>query len=135
MILFRIKIPFGHGTFLASVASSRLEGEYMGAAPDSEIIMVKLRKAKTYFAEKYPIPKDTENVYAATDAMLGIEYIVEKARSLNMPVVICIGIGTTQGGNDGYFAPEQYISAVASIRGVCVCTAARKSRDLKASYV
>jgi len=134
MTLFRIKTLFGHGTFLASVAASHLRGQEIGAAPEAEIIAVKLRRAKTYYAYKYPIPEDVENVYTATDAMLGIEYIIEKARILNMPVAICIGIGTTQGGHDGYFPPEQYISAVASIRGVCVCTAARQSRKFKASY-
>jgi len=82
----------GHGTFLASTAASRSSGEYIGAAPDSEIIAVKLRRAKTYHDDMYPIPEDVENVYEVTDLMLGIEYIIEKARSLNMPVSICIGV-------------------------------------------
>ncbi|MCL2354509.1 MAG: hypothetical protein FWC68_01195 [Oscillospiraceae bacterium] len=106
----------------------------MGAAPDAQIITVKLREAKRYYADRYPIPKDAENAYLATDAMLALEYIIEKARNLKMPVAVCIGIGTTQGGHDGYFPAEQYISEVAGIRGVCICTAARKSSEFKKSY-
>ena len=101
-------------------------GEYIGAAPDSEIIAVKLKKAKTYYASLYPIPEDVENVYEVSDIMLGIEYIIEKARSLNMPVAICIGIGTNQGGHDGFLMIEEYIKSISNIRGVCVCAAARK---------
>jgi len=58
--------------------------------------------------------------------MLGIEYIIEKARSLNMPVVICIGVGTNQGGHDGFTEVEKYIGIVSNMTGVCVCVAARK---------
>ena len=36
----------GHGTFVASVAGGREEGSYIGAAPDSEFIVVKLKSAR-----------------------------------------------------------------------------------------
>jgi subtilisin family serine protease len=56
--------------------------------------------------------------------MLGIEYILRKARELQRPVVICIGLGSNLGSHDGYTLFEEYLSDISSLRGVCVCTAA-----------
>jgi hypothetical protein len=58
--------------------------------------------------------------------MLGIEYIIEKGASLNMPVAICTALGTNQGGHDGFTEIEDYISIVSNITGVCVSGAVRK---------
>ncbi len=114
----------GHGTFLASVAGSRERGEYIGAAPDSEIIMVKLKKARPYYLNRYLVPEGTENVFESTDVMLGIEYITKKGAEFRMPVSICIGIGTNLGGHDSYNALEEYLRVVSDYRGVCICTGA-----------
>lgn len=90
----------GHGTFLASIACGRGNEEYTSAAPEADIIAVKLKKAGSYYINRYPIPPGQENVFETTDVMLGIQYIIERATALNMPVVICIGLGTNQGGHD-----------------------------------
>ena len=66
--------------------------EFLSAAPEAEIIAVKLKKAREYYYERFLIPEENENIYQTTDLMLGIEYVIERARSLNMPVVICIGL-------------------------------------------
>lgn len=114
----------GHGTFLASVAAGREDGTgFTGAAPDAELIVVKLKKAGQYFLERYLVPPQQENAYESTMVMVGIEYILSKARELNRPVVICLGIGTNQGGHDGLSLFAQYISEVAGLRGVCVSIA------------
>lgn len=115
----------GHGTFLASLAAGRDNGQgFMGAAPDAELIVVKLRPARAYFRERYLVPPEQENAFDSSGVMLGIEYILTKARELNRPVVIVIGVGTNLGGHDGFGLFEQYISEVAGLRGVCVCVAA-----------
>ncbi|QOX64965.1 S8 family peptidase [Anoxybacterium hadale] len=115
----------GHGTFLASLAAGRADGQgFLGAAPDAELIVVKLRPARPYFREYYLVPPEQENAYESSAVMVGIEYILTKARELNRPVVICIGVGTNLGGHDGFSLFEQYISEVAGLRGVCVCSAA-----------
>lgn len=111
----------GHGTFLASVSAGRGEDALLGAAPDSELIIVKLKNARPYYRSLYLIPDSQQNVYESTAVMLGIEYIIRKAKELNRPVAICIGVGTNQGSHDGYSPFEQYISIVANITGVCIC--------------
>jgi subtilisin family serine protease len=115
----------GHGTFLASLAAGRGDGQgFLGAAPDAELIVVKLKPARPYFREYYLVPPEQENAYESSAVMVGIEYILTKARELNRPVVICIGVGTNLGGHDGFGLFEQYISEVAGLRGVCVTAAA-----------
>lgn len=115
----------GHGTFLASIAAGREDQTgFVGAAPDSELIIVKLKKARPYYLERYLVPPEQENAFESSAVMIGMEYILQKARELNRPVVICLGIGTNFGSHDGFSLVEQYLSEVAGLRGVCVCTAA-----------
>ena len=114
----------GHGTFLASVAAGNKTGDFMGAAPDAELIVVKLRKARPFYLNWFAVPPEQEYAYESTSIMIGVEYIVKKARQLNRPVVICIGVGTTFGAHDGFSVFEEYLSNIANLRGVCICTAA-----------
>lgn len=114
----------GHGTFLASVAAGRIMGNFSGAAPNCSIISVKLRQARSYYMERYAIASDAQNVFESSAVMVGVEYIIQKANRLNMPVVICIGLGSNSGSHDGFSILEEYLSSVSNIRGLCICTAA-----------
>ncbi|HZJ77696.1 MAG TPA: S8 family peptidase [Clostridia bacterium] len=114
----------GHGTFLASVAAGREGDDNIGAAPDSELIVVKLRKANPYYIRKYLVPDDQEFVYESSAVMIGVEYIIRKAKELNRPVAICIGVGTNQGGHDGNSMLEEYLTDISRSSGICICTAA-----------
>ena len=114
----------GHGTFLASVAASREEGDYLGAAPDSEIIMVKLRKAKDFYLKRYNVPPEQENAYASSDVLLAVKYLVDKATQLKRPLAICISLGTTNGSHDGVGVLEEYLSNLGRRPGIGVCVAA-----------
>ncbi|MHC1724042.1 MAG: S8 family peptidase [Aminipila sp.] len=111
----------GHGTFLASVAAGRSIDDYVGAAPDSEIIMVKLKKAYPFYLERYSVPIEQENAFGSTDIMLGVEYILQKSEELNRPVVICIGLGSNYDSHDGESLLEDYLFNTCSIPGVCTC--------------
>lgn len=91
----------GHGTFLAGVAcGNRIEEkDFAGIAPLSSICVVKCKQAKRNLRDYYFI--DTESpCYAENDIMLGVRYLVMKARRLYMPLVLCIGMGTNQGGHN-----------------------------------
>ncbi|HAN22150.1 MAG: hypothetical protein A2Y15_07805 [Clostridiales bacterium GWF2_36_10] len=113
----------GHGTFLASIAAGRQINNFTGAAPDAELIVVKLKKARPYYLEKYCVPKNQENAFSSAAVMIGIEYIIKKAEQLGRPVVICIGLGTNFGGHNGFSIFEQYLTLVAQQIGICVCVA------------
>lgn len=111
----------GHGTFLASVASGRNAIDFTGAAPDSEIIMVKLKKAYPYYLERYFVPKEQENAFSTSSVMLGINYILDKSQELHRPVVICVGLGTNYDSHDGFGYLEEYLCNVSNLPGVCTC--------------
>lgn len=114
----------GHGTFLASVSAGRELDGFSGAAPDAEIVAVKLRRAKPYYLTNYMIPDSAENAFSSVDIMLGAEFILNKARAEGKPCVIFIGLGTNLGSHDGYSIFEEYLSGISSQRGVCLCIAA-----------
>lgn len=114
----------GHGTLLASIAAGRQVNNFIGAAPDAEIIAVKLKKARPFYLEKYCVPQHQEMAFESSAVMLGIDYIVKKARQLRRPVSICIGLGTNFGSHDGYSIFEEYLSNIARLDGVCLCVAA-----------
>ena len=121
----------GHGTFLASVAAGRETQDFAGAAPDAEIIAVKLRKARPFYRERFCVPADQEHAYESSAVMVGVEYILQKARELGRPVAICIGLGTNAGSHDGYSVFEEYLSAVSIQKGVCLCAAAGNEAEAR----
>ncbi|MHB1153727.1 MAG: S8 family peptidase [Eubacteriales bacterium] len=114
----------GHGTFLASIAAGGESEEYIGAAPLSELIVYKLRKARQYYLDNYLVPEEQEDAFESTSVMVGIEYILIKARRLGRPVVICLGLGSNFGSHDGFSIFEEYLTGVSILNGVCLCTAA-----------
>jgi len=114
----------GHGTFLASVAAGRKTDNFLGAAPDAELVVVKLKKARPFYLDLFAVPKTQQNVFGSTAVMIGVEYILKKAQELNRPVVICLGIGTNLGSHDGFSIFEEYLGEVSNLSGVCLCIAA-----------
>lgn len=91
----------GHGTFLASVAAggADVENQFLGAAPESTLAVVKLKEAKDYLKEFYKIRPDAI-CYQENDVMLGLRYLSLLAAERNMPLVMCIALGTNFGGHN-----------------------------------
>jgi subtilisin family serine protease len=114
----------GHGTFLASATASHESGDYLGAVPEANIIAVKLRKAQQSHLIRDMAPPDQENAFSSVDVMVGVEYIVQRAMELNMPVAVCIGLGSNFGSHDGNSFLEDYLSRVGDRPGSIVCIAA-----------
>ena len=92
----------GHGTYAASLAAGGADvGEqFLGAAPEASIAVVKLKQAKQYLRNYYYVPGNTV-CYQETDIMLGLKFLNDLADSLEMPLVVCITCGTTMGGHIG----------------------------------
>ena len=91
-----------HGTFVASLAcgSGNAESRFLGAAPESTIAMVKLKPAKRYLRDFYAIAGESV-CYQENDIMLGIRYLRNLAQRYQMPLVICLAVGTSFGGHNG----------------------------------
>lgn len=121
----------GHGTFLASVAAGNHSGEYIGAAPNANIIAVKLKRARDYYINRYLLSYDNPNLYESSDYLLGIKYIIDKAVEFKMPAVICIGMGSNSSAHDGNTLFEDYISFVSQRAGYAFITAAGNESNAK----
>lgn len=109
-----------HGTILAAIAAGReQEDGFSGAAPDSELVIVRLKQAKRYLREFYSIP---ERVWACQedDVIMGMRYVLAVAGRLNRPVAICLGIGTNMGGHGGTNSLARYISSASLVPGISV---------------
>lgn len=90
----------GHGTFLMSLAAGGANeaNQFIGAAPDAQIAVVKLKPAKQYLKDFYLIQTDSP-CYQENDIMLGITYLNQLADKLNLPLVICVALGTNLGSH------------------------------------
>jgi hypothetical protein len=114
----------GQGTFLASIAcgSPAVTDDFTGAAPESELIVVKLREAGTPLREFYSIPESTP-AFAENDIMAGIAFAERMASRENRPLVLFLGLGTNHGGHTGTSPLCDYLNMIASGRHQAVVSA------------
>ena len=102
----------GHGTAVAAIAAGNgmsSDGRYVGVAPESELIVVKLGNAR-----KESFPRTTELMRALT-------YVVRKAAELAKPVAINLSFGNTYGSHDGTSLLERFIDNVSEIGRNVIC--------------
>lgn len=125
----------GHGTMLAGVtAGSRSsKDEFAGVVPEADLLVVKLKEAKTFTKNFFLIPDDAL-CYQETDIVLGIRYLLEAANELRRPIAICIGLGTNQGGHDIRGVLSSITSRYSEYAGVCIVTSAGNELNQKHHY-
>jgi len=92
----------GHGTMLAAIAAGNEVPRvgFSGVATDAELIIVKLKEAKQSMKKYFSVPEDVL-CFQENSIMWGVQYCFLLARELNQPVVICLGIGSSQGSHEG----------------------------------
>ena len=104
----------GHGTYLASIVAGSADplNDFIGAAPKSELVIVKLKEAKQNLRDFFFMGQTQstnqgagqftqEPLYQENDIMLGVAYLEEVARRENKPLVVLLGVGTNQGSHTG----------------------------------
>jgi len=114
-----------HGTVMAGIAAGSRLGAgttYLGAAPEADIVIVKLKEAKPYLRRYHFVPEGAA-AYAEGDIMLGVKYADSFAESFERPVIICLGLGTNAGDHAGNSMLAGYLDRIAEkrSRGVVVC--------------
>lgn len=90
----------GHGTHVAGIAAGNgraSSGRYVGAAPQAELLIVKLANSNGYGFSK------------TTSLMRALQFVIQTAVSLNRPLAINMSLGTNDGGHDGFSLFETYI--------------------------
>lgn len=108
----------GITTAMASVAAgSALEAPevFTGAAPEADLVIVKLKEAKQYLKDYYLLKKGG-TAYQSTDIMLGVKYADTFAHPFLRPVVFCLGMGTNYGGHSGTTPLSRYLQRMGNKR-------------------
>lgn len=113
----------GHGTYVASLAAGGADPEnrFIGGAPESTIAVVKLKEAKQYLREFYFIPESAD-CYQENDIMLGIRYLLKLAEARELPLVICLALGTSMGGHNGSTPLAVVLELYAQILNIGIVT-------------
>lgn len=115
----------GHGTQMASIAAGSVLGgglTFRGAAPQTDIAVVKLKEAKPYLRNYYLLPA-TAIAYQENDIMEAVKYLQRMGIAFNKPVIIVLGVGTNMGSHDGTSPLATYLNLVARrrSRAIVVC--------------
>lgn len=103
----------GHGTFMASLAagSPDAENDFVGAAPECELVIVKLKEAKQNLREFFYL-SETEPLYQENDLMAGVAYVEDVAKRANRPLVVLLGVGSNQGSHSGTGPLSTYLDFI-----------------------
>ena len=105
----------GHGTAVAGIAAGRsADGLYTGAAPEAELIVVKLGLPGNSGGVEEGFPRTTE-------ILRGVTYALWKARQLNMPLVINLSFGNSYGSHDGSTLLERFLDNASEIGKTVIC--------------
>ena len=114
----------GHGSRMAAVAAGTNLGEntFIGAAPDADILVVKLKQAKEYLRDYYLINEEA-SAFQENDIMLACRYLLQYARVFERPLVIVLGVGTNLGDHAGNSPLGKYLSDLNRQRNVAVVVA------------
>lgn len=126
----------GHGTFLAGVAAGRQiqnPTTFSGAAPDAALAVVRLKPAKQYLREFFAVPPDAD-AYQENDIMAATAFLLGVAGQYQMPLVLCLGVGTSQGSHSGISPLAMQLQALSGTRGFACVTGAGNETGFRHHY-
>lgn len=125
----------GHGTFLAGVAcgNENPEKDFSGVAPLAGLVVVKCKQAKESLKNYYRIFTDSP-CYMESDIMLAIRYLARVAAQRQMPMVVCLGMGTTMGSHNGGGSLGEVMENYGQLRGFIMVTAGGNEANTSHHY-
>lgn len=111
----------GHGTMVAGIAAGNEvpESNFYGVAPQSEIVIVKVKQSKPYLKQFFRVP-ESAIAYQENDLFIAFQYLLNYAASVNRPIVLCITIDTAQYAHDGRGSTSGWLSLQSTIPGVAM---------------
>ena len=124
----------GHGNAMAAIgAGSSLQGgAFLGAAPEADIVAVKLKPCKPYLKQYYRT--ETQTAYSEVDILQALRYVRSFAVPFQKPLVICLGIGTNLGDHTGSGALARYLERLSLDKSICVVVAAGNEGNRRGHY-
>jgi subtilisin family serine protease len=117
------KDDVGHGTKIAGIIGGRSnEGGFQGIAENSDFVIVKLLESINSINKLRANGIEYNPIYNGAEVLAGIEYLKNYSIKAKRPMVIYIGVGTTQGSHDGKNLISRYLTSVAGNRGIVLVT-------------
>lgn len=115
------KDSVGHGTQVAGIIGARgYSADITGIANDSDFVIVKLFQSTNFRKMLLENGVEYTPVYNGSEIVAGIEYLKNVATELKRPMVIYLGLGSTEGSHDGNSLISRYTSTTGTIRGICL---------------
>lgn len=96
----------GHGTSVLGIAAGngrQSSGQFKGVAPESRILAVKLGTPR---ADGFP---------RTTELMQAVNFVLETAMNMNMPVAVNLSFGNTYGAHNGTSLLETYLGEMTGV--------------------
>lgn len=113
------KDEIDHGTQIAGIIGARgYNGEMQGIANDCEFVAIKLLQSPNYKKVLKENNMPEIPVYSNTEVLAAIEYLRKLYYELAKPIIVYIGVGSTDGSHDGYNITARFISSISSKAGI-----------------
>lgn len=110
----------GHGTKAAGIIGGRgYNNEFQGIASESNFVIVKLLESENFKKQLRENNLQEIPVYNPSEIVAGLEFLKNIAVERNQPMVIYIGVGSTEGSHDGTNLISRYVTALGNNRGIC----------------
>lgn len=115
-----LRDEIGHGTKAAGIMGARgYNSEFQGIANESEFVIVKLLESANFKKQLRENNLQEIPVYDASEIVAGLEFLKKTAVERNKPMVIYIGVGSTEGSHDGTNLISRYVTELGNNRGIC----------------
>jgi subtilisin family serine protease len=127
--------PYRHGTAIASIVAGRSNDKegFSGVVPQADLVVVKLKEAKENLKRLFCVPTGAL-CYQESDIILGIRYLLNVSNKLNRPLVICLALGTNQGGHDGRGALSTYLDSLMLLPKISIITSSGNEGNSRRHY-
>lgn len=114
------KDTVGHGTKVAGIIGARgYNPQIQGVANNCTFAIVKLFESTNFKKTLSDNGINDVPAYNVSELYAGIEFLRNQFISLNKPMVLLVGIGSTEGSHDGNNLVSRYITSIGSLRGLC----------------
>lgn len=114
------KDEIGHGTKVAGIIGARgYNKEFQGIANESNFVIVKLFESSNFKQQLKENNVADTPVYNASEIVAGLEYLRKISIERRQPMVIYIGVGSTEGSHDGTNLISRYVTSLGSNIGLC----------------
>lgn len=107
----------GHGTKSAGIIAARGYGSVRGAAPNCELLVVKL-KPQDFIQTNTADPSSSIALYSNVDISIAIKYAVDYRDKVNKPMVVFLPVSSNYGGHDGGRPMEEIIDYYSFISNI-----------------